>query len=192
VLALGDDEPAPVKPVARTKPLPLPLPPDQRFRSRPDLTPPAMTVETLRAGTAPGLVFLAPNRRSGPGGPAILDEQGNLRLIPPHAEGRRGRRLPRPAQPRQAGAHAVEGRTTNRGYGAGTWVLADRSYREIARVRAGNRLQGDLHHVQLTRGGTALITITLRAAPRWTPSSRKSFHASERGARPPAALLLSA
>lgn len=52
-----------------------------------------------------------------------------------------------------------EGRMNARGYGQGEWVIADRSYREIARVRAGNGLKGDLHDMQLTESGTALITI---------------------------------
>ena len=37
-------------------------------------------------------------------------------------------------------------------------MIADRSYREIARVRAGNGLEGDLHDMELTPRGTALIT----------------------------------
>jgi hypothetical protein len=52
-----------------------------------------------------------------------------------------------------------EGRTNNRGYGKGTWVIADTSYREIARVRAGNGSHGDLHDMVLTDEGTALITV---------------------------------
>ena len=38
-------------------------------------------------------------------------------------------------------------------------MIADQSYREIARVRAGNGLAGDLHDIELTDRGTAFITI---------------------------------
>jgi Arylsulfotransferase (ASST) len=36
--------------------------------------------------------------------------------------------------------------------------MVDDSYREIARIRAGGRWDGDLHEFQLTRSGTALVT----------------------------------
>ncbi len=53
-----------------------------------------------------------------------------------------------------------EGKTVpDRGYGSGTWVIADHSYEEIARVKAGNGLTGDLHEMMLTDRGTALIVI---------------------------------
>ena len=42
------------------------------------------------------------------------------------------------------------GQDQHAGYGQGSWVIADTSYREIARVRAGHGLQGDLHDFQLT------------------------------------------
>ena len=52
-----------------------------------------------------------------------------------------------------------EGKTTPRGYGQGTWVIADTSYREIARVKAVGDVGGDLHDIELTDAGTALIPI---------------------------------
>ena len=44
------------------------------------------------------------------------------------------------------------------GYG-GDFVVADQSYREVARVKAGHGEHGDLHEFLLTSRGTALITI---------------------------------
>ena len=44
------------------------------------------------------------------------------------------------------------------GYG-GTFVIADASYAEIARVRAGNGYKADLHEILITSRNTALITI---------------------------------
>ncbi len=145
-----ETEPAPAAP---------PLPPDQQFHSRPDLRPPEMTVATLRDGTAPGKVLLAPKRRPGQRGAAILDERGRLVWWRPM----RGDLVANDLRVQRYRGRPVltwwEGRTNDRGYGAGTWVIADTSYREIARVRAGNGSHGDLHEMVLTAEGTALITV---------------------------------
>jgi hypothetical protein len=45
------------------------------------------------------------------------------------------------------------------GYGQGEYVLMDGAYREVARVRAGNGLQGDHHEFLVSPQDTALITI---------------------------------
>jgi hypothetical protein len=44
------------------------------------------------------------------------------------------------------------------GFGLGQDVIEDSSYSEVARVRAGNGYQADLHEFELTPRGTALIT----------------------------------
>jgi hypothetical protein len=44
------------------------------------------------------------------------------------------------------------------GFGQGEALIKDRSYRHIARVRAGNGRQMDLHELVLTGAGTALFT----------------------------------
>ena len=63
------------------------------------------------------------------------------------------------------------------GYGLGEGVIFDRSYSEVAHVRAGNGLQADLHELQLTAQGTALITaydpILLRPVARGGPARRR-------------------
>ena len=55
------------------------------------------------------------------------------------------------------------------GYG-GDFIVADQSYREIARVTAGHGEHGDLHEFLLTSRGTALITIYSNIPP----TSRRS------------------
>jgi hypothetical protein len=132
---------------------------DVHFSSRPDLTPPLLTVGAHKAGTAPGFVFLAPKRTSGQSGPTILDEQGQYVWFKPSPKGTviddftvqtyRGKPV----------LTWWEGKTSSRGYGEGSWVIADASYREIARIHAGEGLKGDLHELQLTDQGTALIPI---------------------------------
>src|SRR5207253_4660365 len=50
-----------------------------------------------------------------------------------------------------------EGRMTREGYGRGEGVIVDSSYREVARVRAGNGREMDAHEFHLTPQGTALF-----------------------------------
>ena len=138
---------------------PAHAPPEPPFRSRPDLGPPELTVAARRPGATPGKVLLAPKRRSGQSGPAILDEQGRLLWFHPMRDGIVANDF---RVQRYRGEPVLtwwEGKTGDKGYGDGTWVIADQSYREIARVRAGNGLSGDLHDFELTDRGTALITI---------------------------------
>ncbi len=45
------------------------------------------------------------------------------------------------------------------GYGLGEYVILDRSYREVRRVRAGNGYRGDHHEFLITPQDTALLTI---------------------------------
>src|SRR5215204_5007501 len=66
------------------KPLPgVPFPPPDgvwAFRSRPDLSPPAVEVATeARDDTAPGYIFLAPEKGgAGKGGSMIIDDRGQV------------------------------------------------------------------------------------------------------------------
>jgi hypothetical protein len=149
----GDDERAPARPAKLT---------DQRFRSRADLSPPGMRVATAVPGTAPGLIFMAPKRRTGQSGPAILDERGRLVWFHPMEKGvvaddfRVQRYRDEPV------LTWWEGKTSDRGIGQGEWVIADQAYEEITRVRAGDGLRGDLHDMEITPRDTALITIYAR------------------------------
>ena len=124
------------------------------FRSRPDLGPPAVDVAARARGTAPGYIFVAPEEGvAGQGGSMILDDRGQVVWF-------------RPLQ----GSH---GRATNfkmqsyRGRPVLTWietvpgeyVIFDDSYREIARLTAGEGRSGDHHEFLISPQDTALITI---------------------------------
>jgi hypothetical protein len=61
--------------------------------------------------------------------------------------------------------------------GVGECVIADASYREIARVRAGNGHQVDPHELLLTSEGTALIT----ASPSTVPADLSSVGGGQHG-----------
>ena len=64
------------------------------------------------------------------------------------------------------------------GYGFGEAVILDRSYREIARVRAANGHHVDLHELTLTDRGTALFT----CPPVTTPADLSAIGGSSRAA----------
>src|SRR3954447_25117992 len=134
----------------------------QRFLTRPELRPAAVTVKTPPSGTHPGFLFMAPKGGKSQNGPMIADGEGRLVWFSPRPKGvladdfRVQRYRGRPV------LTWWEGRTNPKGYGAGSYVIADASYHEIARVRAGNGLQGDLHEFRRPPRGTALITISPR------------------------------
>jgi hypothetical protein len=146
----------------------------QHFVSRPDLTPPKITIFKRTAGAAGGSVFLTPLpsptvhpesnnaitiRPVGPGGPMIIDSRGNVvwfnQLRPPvYAINFR---------PQTLGHRQVltwwQGTVTVDAFGQGEGVIADPSYRMIRKVKAGNGYPTDLHEFKLTPAGDALFTI---------------------------------
>jgi hypothetical protein len=132
------------------------------FPSRPDLEPPGVQVTAPALGTAAGLVFTATSAGPGSRGPLILDDRGEVVWFRPLAQ-----RTAMDFRVQRFRGEPVltwwEGTITG-GYGAGEYVVADTSYRELRRVRAGNGYRGDLHEFLLTDRGTALLTIYAPAA----------------------------
>jgi len=57
------------------------------FRSRPDLTPPLMTVKTRLPAATKGKLLLAPTLRGGQSGPAIIYERVRLQWFHPMRNG---------------------------------------------------------------------------------------------------------
>lgn len=135
----------------------------EHFLSRPDLTPPTVTVTTPAQHTAPGYLLLAPKNTGGQSGPMIVDNTGEVVWFDPH----------RPGEVTDLRVQRYQGQpvltwwegTSKTGHGQGSYVLMDTSYHELARVRAGNGYQGDLHDFRLTSAGTALVTV-YQAEPR--------------------------
>jgi hypothetical protein len=133
------------------------------YRSRPDLHPPIFDVTTDRGGTAPGYVFIAAKEKTDPGGPMILDDHGDVVWF-------------KQVQPLAAADFRVQtyrgkpvltwwqGKVSMAGIGAGQYVIADDTYRQIARFDAGDGVHGDLHEFILTPRGTAYI-VAYHAVP---------------------------
>jgi hypothetical protein len=142
----------------------------QHFVSEPALVPPQIAMH--RAGGR-GSIFLTPLPSPvvhpgsvntvtinpvGPGGPMIIDGHGRLvwfkQLKPPDVAANlrvqryRGRRV----------LTWWQGPVTAAAYGLGEGVIADSSYRTLAKVRAGNGYAMDIHEFTLA-GRDALFTV---------------------------------
>jgi hypothetical protein len=133
------------------------------LRSRPDLRPPIIDVLTRAHDTAPGYIFVAP--KNGPGeyspaqdGPLILDDSGEpVWFDPLHNEDEDTMDFKMQYYRGEPVLTWWEGYHT--GYGQGEYVIADTSYREIRRVRAGNGYEGDHHEFLISPQQTALLDI---------------------------------
>ncbi len=107
----------------------------------------------------PGLGKVISINPVGPGGPMIVNGRGQLvwfaPLKPPEVaanlqvERYRGRPV----------LTWWQGGVTPDAYGRGVGIIADRAYRTVATVRAGNGYRMDLHEFTLTPSGDALFTV---------------------------------
>jgi hypothetical protein len=147
------------------------------FVTRPDLTPPALTIAHHdRAGAAGGAgatsgagreyFILAPAGYplTGPGVPGlmIMDRRGGIVWYSPNtgfpaSKGQGRMDLKVQTYRGQPVLTWWEGQVI-KGYGEGRAVIADTSYRTIATIKAGNGLQADLHEFVISPQDTALIT----------------------------------
>jgi Arylsulfotransferase (ASST) len=132
------------------------------LHSRPDLRPPAVGVSNraiAQASLAEGYTFLGPTSGGGAqSGALIVDATGAPVWFRPVAAGKWVSNFRVQQYKGKPVLTWWEGRVLPPGYGQGVGVIADSSYREIARVRAANGHQIDLHEFVLTPQGTALFT----------------------------------
>ena len=126
------------------------------FASRPDLTPPVVTLLPSLGQPSPGLVFLTPGNGAGSDGPLIVDNAGHPVWVKADANGL-GASTFRPITHQDRPALVWWEGGNNNGIGIGEFVLADPSYTEIGRVKAVGGSRADHHEFQLTRQGSALI-----------------------------------
>jgi hypothetical protein len=153
------------EPVSRTLASTAPGGPVQTraFRTRPDLRPPAIKVHIDSPAAAPGYVFVSPKKE--PGGrapsqdaPLILDGSGEPVWFHPLRSSREDA-FNFKVQEYKGELVLTWWVGHHSGYGRGEYVLADSTYNEITRVRAGNGYEGDHHEFLITPEGTALLTI---------------------------------
>jgi hypothetical protein len=132
------------------------------FRSRPDLSPPAVEVTKKARDTASGYVFVAPEEgEAGQGGSLIVDDSGQVVWFRP---------LRNPIKPTSRAMNFEVQTYRDRpvltwGETPGEYVIFDDSYHEIARFTAANGYNGDHHEFLISPQDTALITI-FNAVPR--------------------------
>jgi hypothetical protein len=135
----------------------------QTFLTRPDLRPPAVRVTQLGSQPAPGstprFILLAPMNAVPASDPQqglmMLDRQGRLVWFAPSGDPRFNLDVQS-----YAGKPVLtwwQGSVSN-AHGNGVGEVGDDAYHPIQVIRAGHGLQTDLHDLQLTARGTALIT----------------------------------
>ena len=129
---------------------------EAKFVTQPTFRVPTIDVLT-RTNPAPGYLFVATLNGPGQRGPCILDDYGNVVWFKPLDKTAIDFRV----QSYQGKPVLTwwEGAISQLGVGQGEGVILDHTYTEIARVRAGNGLQADVHELLLTPTGTALVTI---------------------------------
>jgi hypothetical protein len=133
----------------------------QSFVTRPDLRPPAVKL-TVAAGarSSPSYIVLSVNNVVA-GGPLqqglmMLDREGRLVWFQPIAA----------AKPFDLNVQSYQDRSVLTwwqghlvaSHGAGVGLMADAEYGTMKHIQAGDGLQIDLHELNLTSRGTALIT----------------------------------
>jgi hypothetical protein len=139
-----------------------PQPATMKFESRPDLKPPVVTIVKQTEGASSGYIFIAPKHDAPQKGPEIVDGDGQPVWFDPVAAA---------DQVADFRVQTYEGKPVLTwwegpiaspilGTAYGHYVIADTSYKRIARIEAGlGKDSGDLHEFRLTPRGTALITL---------------------------------
>ncbi|SNY58352.1 arylsulfotransferase family protein [Paractinoplanes atraurantiacus] len=152
--AIGTPAAAPA-PAAATTP---------KYSSRPDFQNIAdVTITTPASGTAPGYLLFSPASGSSLWGPLMVDQAGSpvwFRQTPPPATVSIDFKVQQyRKQPVLTWWEGTIGGTGGQGVGQGEFVIADRSYREITRVRAAGTEQADQHDLIITPQDTALFWV---------------------------------
>lgn len=134
----------------------------RRFVSRPDLTPPDVTIAHHGAATStagdPPYFLLTPTDGPGTPGLMIVDRAGGLVWYSPNSN--------KTTQWLDLRVQTYQGKpvltwwegTVFQGHGQGQVVIADSTYRPIATVNAGHGVRADLHEMVISPQDTALVT----------------------------------
>jgi hypothetical protein len=142
---------------APSKPQPETATNVQRFHSRPDLVPPAVTIAVPAANPGLGDIFVAPNSGPGRAGPMIISPTGMLVWFHPTHYPSRAFDFNMQTYDGNPVLTWWQGRTIEL-HGQGVDEIYSASYTPIAKVYAGNGLHADLHDFRITPQNTAFIT----------------------------------
>ena len=145
------------------------------FRSRPDISPATVEVTTPQAhdNTAPGYIFAASKEGTGDHGPMIIDDRGQLVWYGKYGSARDFKVQKYQGRPVLTWWEGL----VVQGHGIGEYAIFDSSYREIARVRAGNGFRGDLHEFLISPQDTALFTAYVLARTDLSPIGGPTYGA---------------
>jgi Arylsulfotransferase (ASST) len=131
----------------------------QDFHSLPKLHPPTVKITKKTSSVAPGELFLAPKAGPGQDGTIIADGSGKLIWF---------KQVPKLTSPFDFRVQTYEGKPVltwwqggvHHGQGQGSGRIVNTSYKQIAKVSAGNGYKADFHEFQLSRNGkTAFLLI---------------------------------
>lgn len=145
----------------------------QHFQSEPGLIPPRITVKKNAPSASDDSIFLTPLPSPtvqagnnvitinpiGPGGPMIVDHNGNLVWWKQLTDNNVAANLQVQDYDGKKVLTWWEGKVRAWAYGEGDAVIANHHYKEIARFSTGNGYRADLHEFSLTPQGDALMTI---------------------------------
>jgi Arylsulfotransferase (ASST) len=132
----------------------------QHYVSRPDLTPPKVTLSHVAPGHEMQYLFLAiANSGPGQGGAMIMDTAGDLVWFSPDTNRQDSKMdFQRQILNGKPVLTWFEGRVVAGGYGLGVAKIADSSYQITHTLHAHNGQQVDEHEFNISPQGTALIS----------------------------------
>jgi len=132
----------------------------QHFVSRPDLSPPKVTLKHVAPGHRLQYLFLGiANSGPGQGGAMIMDTTGEMVWFDPDTGPHMSKLdFQRQIYRGQPVLTWFEGRVVAGGYGEGVAKIADDSYQVIHTIHAHNGLQVDEHEFNVSPRGTALVS----------------------------------
>jgi hypothetical protein len=130
------------------------------FVSRPDLTPPHITVRRSGVPADPRYIFLnAPYSAPGHGGSIIINQRGQLVWFGPNTAANHRMNFSVQTYNGVPVLTWFQGQVVAEGFGKGELVIADSSYQITHVIRAHGSDMADFHEFVITPAGTALITI---------------------------------
>ncbi|MGI9005116.1 MAG: arylsulfotransferase family protein [Streptosporangiaceae bacterium] len=132
------------------------------FVTRPDLTPPKISVRRYGLGGDPQYIFLnAPYSGTGHGGTIILSPGGEFVYFGPNTNTHRHMNVSVQSYQGQPVLTWWQGEVVE-GFGIGELVIADSSYQIKHTIKAQQGYPADFHEFNVTPQGTALIDVYAR------------------------------